>query len=157
MSHRFHAEDPAAGGWFLPTAGGCLLPDGGWKLTSADDISWLSKSSPCQFVARRILRLDWDAAGHRADAAPQAWLDDGDLAAWAWSDEIRRCHPRLALLPARRHDGAVAGGTAATARLTTQGPSPARITLAPTAPSADRGALAAGQSTRPHAARPARQ
>jgi hypothetical protein len=112
--------------------GGCLLADGGWKLTSADDISWLSKIFLCQFVARRILRLDWDATGRRADAAPEAWLNDGELATWAWSDEILagaihgwRYYPRgvTAVLWLEEH--------AATARLTTQAPSPARITLAP--------------------------
>ncbi|HSD78705.1 MAG TPA: glycoside hydrolase family 52 protein [Solirubrobacteraceae bacterium] len=68
--------------------GACLFADGGWKLSSAHDNSWLSKVYLCQFVARRILGLPWDAAGRRADAAHAAWLTGPDDTAWAFSDQI---------------------------------------------------------------------
>jgi hypothetical protein len=38
--------------------GVCLFPDGGWKLSSTSDNSWLSKIYLCQFVAREILGID---------------------------------------------------------------------------------------------------
>jgi hypothetical protein len=62
----------------------CRFPDGGWKLTSAHDNTWLSKVYLCQFVARRILGLPPDPA---ADEAHAAWLRD-DPAGWAWSDQV---------------------------------------------------------------------
>jgi hypothetical protein len=68
--------------------GACLFADGGWKLSSAHDNSWLSKVYLCQFVARRILGLPWDEDGRRADAAHRAWLTGPDDSAWAFSDQI---------------------------------------------------------------------
>jgi xylan 1,4-beta-xylosidase len=68
--------------------GVCLFPDGGWKLSSTSDNSWLSKIYLCQFIARHILRLPWEEAGHRADAAHAAWLTDPKNAIWSWSDQI---------------------------------------------------------------------
>jgi hypothetical protein len=65
--------------------GVCRFADGGWKLSSSHDNSWLSKIYLAQFVARQILRLPTDAA---ADAAHAAWLMDPEHAAWAWSDQI---------------------------------------------------------------------
>jgi hypothetical protein len=70
--------------------GTCLFPDGGWKLSSTSDNSWLSKIYLCQFVARRVLGLPWDEAGRRADAAHVAWLTDPKNAYWAWSDQMLR-------------------------------------------------------------------
>lgn len=66
----------------------CLFPDGGWKLSSTSDNSWLSKIYLCQFVARQILGLEWDAAGARADAAHVGWLLDERNAYQAWSDQM---------------------------------------------------------------------
>lgn len=68
--------------------GVCLFEDGGWKLSSTSDNSWLSKIYLCQFVARRILGLPWDEQGHRADDAHAAWLTDPRNAFWSWSDQI---------------------------------------------------------------------
>lgn len=68
--------------------GVCLFKDGGWKLSSTSDNSWLSKIYLCQFVARHVLGLKWDSAGKRADAAHVAWLLDPQNAYWAWSDQI---------------------------------------------------------------------
>jgi hypothetical protein len=68
--------------------GVCLFPDGGWKLSSTSDNSWLSKIYLCQFVARIVLDMEWGPAGKRADSAHVAWLVDPQNAYWAWSDQI---------------------------------------------------------------------
>jgi hypothetical protein len=63
----------------------CKFSDGGWKLSSTNDNSWLSKIYLCQFVARRVFGLGPDPA---ADAAHRAWLVDPDNACFAWSDQM---------------------------------------------------------------------
>jgi hypothetical protein len=66
----------------------CVFLDGGWKLSSTSNNSWLSKIYLCQFVARHILGVrapDQDAA---ADAAHVAWLTHPEHAYWSWSDQI---------------------------------------------------------------------
>ncbi|WP_438445966.1 glycoside hydrolase family 52 protein [Gorillibacterium sp. sgz5001074] len=68
--------------------GTCLFADGGWKLSSTSDNSWLSKIYLCQFIARRILGLPWEQQGRRSDAAHAAWLTDPKNAFWSWSDQI---------------------------------------------------------------------
>ena len=68
--------------------GVCLFPDGGWKLSSTSDNSWLSKIYLCQFVAEHILQIDPDAGGAAADRAHRAWLLDPDNSYWAWSDQM---------------------------------------------------------------------
>jgi len=65
--------------------GTCLFKNGGWKLSSTNDNSWLSKIYLCQFVAERVFRLQPDA---RADAAHRAWLVDPRNAYFAWSDQM---------------------------------------------------------------------
>ena len=65
--------------------GVCLFANGGWKLSSTSQNSWLSKIYLCQFVAERILGRDED---HRADAAHQSWLLDPENAYYAWSDQM---------------------------------------------------------------------
>jgi len=74
------------------TEGVCLFPDGGWKISSTSDNSWLSKIYLCQFVARRLLGRPWDDAGARADAAHVAWLTHPELSVWSWSDQILAGH-----------------------------------------------------------------
>lgn len=68
--------------------GVCLFPDGGWKLSSTSDNSWLSKIYLCQFIARKILGLPWDEQGAAADAAHVAWLTHPMHSYWSWSDQI---------------------------------------------------------------------
>ncbi len=68
--------------------GVCLFADGGWKLSSTSDNSWLSKIYICQFVARRIYGRKWGAAERKADAAHVGWLLDPQNAYWCWSDQI---------------------------------------------------------------------
>ena len=68
--------------------GVCLFDDGGWKLSSSSNNSWLSKIYLCQFVARKILGLPWDATGARADHAHVTWLLHPELSYQCWSDQI---------------------------------------------------------------------
>ncbi|WP_186578142.1 glycoside hydrolase family 52 protein [Aquibacillus kalidii] len=66
----------------------CLFNDGGWKLSSTSDNSWLSKIYLCQFVYREVLNLPWDEKGHKADEAHVDWLTHPELSYWSWSDQI---------------------------------------------------------------------
>ncbi|ANS75077.1 beta-xylosidase [Paenibacillus yonginensis] len=68
--------------------GVCLFPDGGWKLSSSSDNSWLSKIYLCQFIARTVFGLQQDEALDRADAAHAAWLTSPVNAIWSWSDQM---------------------------------------------------------------------
>ena len=68
--------------------GVCLFPDGGWKLSSTSDNSWLSKIYLCQFVARHILGDSDSDIDARADSAHVAWLLDERNAFFSWSDQI---------------------------------------------------------------------
>jgi len=67
----------------------CLFPDGGWKLSSTSDNSWLSKVYLCQFVAETILGLK---PSDVADKAHANWLLDEKNHYWAWSDQILAGH-----------------------------------------------------------------
>ncbi|WP_337102146.1 glycoside hydrolase family 52 protein [Paenibacillus sp. YIM B09110] len=66
----------------------CLFPDGGWKISSTSNNSWLSKIYLCQFIARQILGMPWDESGATADAAHAKWLTHPTLSVWSWSDQI---------------------------------------------------------------------
>ncbi|GAE29733.1 beta-xylosidase [Halalkalibacter hemicellulosilyticusJCM 9152] len=66
----------------------CLFEDGGWKLSSTSDNSWLSKIYLCQFIYRHILGQEWGEAGHAADRAHVKWLRHPELSYWSWSDQI---------------------------------------------------------------------
>lgn len=68
--------------------GVCLFEDGGWKLSSTSDNSWLSKIYLCQFIARQILGLEWNEQGKAADAAHVGWLTSTANAYWSWSDQM---------------------------------------------------------------------
>jgi hypothetical protein len=63
----------------------CLFPNGGWKLSSTNDNSWLSKIYLCQAIAEKILGF---APDHEADKAHVAWLLDPANAYFAWSDQM---------------------------------------------------------------------
>jgi hypothetical protein len=67
---------------------GCLFDDGGWKLSSTSDNSWLSKIYLSQFIARKILKIDLVENTQIADSAHTKWLTDEQLSYWAWSDQI---------------------------------------------------------------------
>ena len=68
--------------------GVCLFEDGGWKISSTSNNSWLSKIYLCQFIARHILGWKWDEKGASADAAHVKWLTHPVLSIWSWSDQI---------------------------------------------------------------------
>lgn len=70
------------------TEGICLFEDGGWKISSTSNNSWLSKIYLCQFIAREILGWKWDEKGAKADAAHVEWLTHPELSIWSWSDQI---------------------------------------------------------------------
>ena len=65
--------------------GVCKFHDGGWKLSSTNDNSWLSKIYLCQFVARALFGARPDEA---ADEAHRRWLLDPENAYFAWSDQM---------------------------------------------------------------------
>ncbi|HEY3379388.1 MAG TPA: glycoside hydrolase family 52 protein, partial [Armatimonadota bacterium] len=68
--------------------GVCLFPDGGWKLSSTSDNSWLSKIYLCQFVARAMLGIRDERSEAVADSAHVAWLLDPRNTYWGWSDQM---------------------------------------------------------------------
>lgn len=71
-----------------PKNGLCRFADGGWKLSSTSNNSWLSKIYLCQAVAEQILDLRDAAENARADAAHAAWLVHPKNAYFAWSDQM---------------------------------------------------------------------
>ena len=68
--------------------GVCLFADGGWKISSTSDNSWLSKIYLCQHVAERVLGGVDPEAMARADQAHEGWLRAPGNHYWAWSDQI---------------------------------------------------------------------
>lgn len=66
----------------------CLFEDGGWKISSTSNNSWLSKIYLSQFIYRQILEFPWDENGKKADAAHVKWLTHPILSVWSWSDQI---------------------------------------------------------------------
>jgi hypothetical protein len=66
----------------------CLFADGGWKLSSTSNNSWLSKIYLCQFVARHILGLELTEINLIADQIHADWLLDPELSYWCWSDQV---------------------------------------------------------------------
>jgi hypothetical protein len=66
----------------------CLFSDGGWKISSTSNNSWLSKVYLCQFIASEILGERPGKAGAVADRTHAAWLRDPRNTYWAWSDQI---------------------------------------------------------------------
>jgi hypothetical protein len=65
-------------------SGACRFPDGGWRLSSSSDNSWISKIALAQHVAESVFKRPPD---RRADAAHVAWLSPGS-AAWGFTDQI---------------------------------------------------------------------
>jgi hypothetical protein len=66
----------------------CLFSDGGWKISSTSNNSWLSKVYLCQFIASEILGERHGKNGVVADQAHASWLLDEKNNYWAWSDQI---------------------------------------------------------------------
>ncbi|HWP40284.1 MAG TPA: hypothetical protein VNL70_05115, partial [Tepidisphaeraceae bacterium] len=83
-----------------------LFADGGIRLSSTSNNSWMSKIAIFQHVARRVFRLDQDPKIRelfaRADAAHVRWQTEGESAYWACSDQMvngvargSRYYPRI--------------------------------------------------------------
>lgn len=79
------AEDGPFGGYIrmlkrhlenILKPGVCLYEDGGWKLSSSADNSWMSKICLNQFVVREILGMSYGGE-ERADAAHVLWEVEG--------------------------------------------------------------------------------
>ncbi|MNP25098.1 Beta-xylosidase precursor [compost metagenome] len=68
--------------------GTCLFEDGGWKLSSTSNNSWLSKIYLSQFIARELLGVEWNETGKAADATHVNWLLHPEESYWCWSDQI---------------------------------------------------------------------
>lgn len=68
--------------------GVCLFEDGGWKLSSTSNNSWLSKIYLCQFIARQIMGVSLGESGAAADSAHVGWLTHPELSYYSWSDQI---------------------------------------------------------------------
>jgi len=76
----------------LLKSGTNVFPDGGIKLSSTSDNSWMSKIAIFQHVCREVFRLDEDPALRdlfaKADAAHVRWQTEGESAYWACSDQM---------------------------------------------------------------------
>lgn len=66
----------------------CLFDDGGWKLSSTSNNSWLSKIYLNQFIAHHLLDLPRDSASEAADKAHVEWLLHPQESYWSWSDQM---------------------------------------------------------------------
>jgi xylan 1,4-beta-xylosidase len=66
----------------------CLYPDGGWKLSSSADNSWMSKINLCQYIARKILGFDFGHQELITDHAHARWEREGSNLS-ACSDQFR--------------------------------------------------------------------
>lgn len=53
--------------------GACLFPDGSWKLSTHSENSWISKVFLCQFIARKILGINFGKAQVEQDRAHADW------------------------------------------------------------------------------------
>ncbi len=70
-------------------SGVCRLPDGGWRLSSSSDITWLSKLYLCRFIATELLGIKENDEFSTADATHCRWLLDEANSLFAWSDQFR--------------------------------------------------------------------
>ncbi|MCG9895692.1 MAG: glycoside hydrolase family 52 protein [Fimbriimonadaceae bacterium] len=68
--------------------GVCLFDDGGWKLSSTANNSWLSKIYLCQHIARSMLGGGDLRAYAEADRAHNGWILNPDSRFWCWSDQM---------------------------------------------------------------------
>ncbi len=75
----------------------CLFADGGWKLSSTSDNSWLSKIYLAQFTARQLLGMHDKAQEQAADAAHVSWLLHPTQSYYGWSDQIVAGRPQGSL------------------------------------------------------------
>ncbi|MDX2109005.1 MAG: glycoside hydrolase family 52 protein [Verrucomicrobiota bacterium] len=67
----------------------CLFPDGGWKLSSTSDNSWVSKIFLCQVVSEKVFGIIPSPASHSAHVH---WEQVGSKD-WAMSDQMMKGVP----------------------------------------------------------------
>lgn len=65
----------------------CLYPNGGYKLSSTADNTWLSKVYLSIYVHRELFNID-EQLIQRAQKAHVDWLVDKEGSYWSWSDQI---------------------------------------------------------------------
>ncbi len=69
-----------------------FFADGGIRLSSTSENSWMSKIALFQYVCTKVLKLDADSAIRHtlaaADAAHVKWMTEGESAYWACSDQF---------------------------------------------------------------------
>jgi len=69
-----------------------VFPDGGIKLSSTSNNSWMSKIAIFMHVCRKVFKLDADPQIRelfaKADAAHVKWQTEGESAYWACSDQF---------------------------------------------------------------------
>ncbi|OJU15953.1 MAG: beta-xylosidase [Clostridiales bacterium 43-6] len=98
MGHRESVSEEGPYGFYIKTLkrhflnvlkkGECLFENGGWKISSTSNNSWLSKIYLCQFVAREILGIHTCGTKEEADKIHAAWLLDSENAYWCFSDQM---------------------------------------------------------------------
>ncbi len=64
----------------------CVYSNGGWRLDSQSDNTWLSKIFLNEFVGRQVLDRDIRASTNAADAQSVVWLTQTTTARLALSD-----------------------------------------------------------------------
>jgi len=69
-------------------SGRCHFPDGGWRISSTSDNSWLSKIYLNQFIAEKVLEILDAEESRAADRAHAGWSLAESNAYWAWCDQI---------------------------------------------------------------------
>ena len=76
---------------FILKPGMCIYPDGGWKLSSSADNSWMSKICLNQFVVHEILKMHYGGEAE-ADKAHVEWEVNGSKSQ-ACSDQFASGKP----------------------------------------------------------------
>ena len=66
----------------------CVYSNGGWRLDSQSDNTWLSKIFLNEFVGRQVLDRDIRASTNAADAQSVVWLTQTTAARLAFSDQV---------------------------------------------------------------------
>ncbi len=64
-----------------------LFENGGYKLSSTSNMTWLGKIYLSQYVHKEIFNID-ESIINRANAVHKEWLLHDELSYWAWSDQI---------------------------------------------------------------------
>lgn len=65
----------------------CVFENGGYRLSSTSNMTWLSKIYIAQYLHKEMFDLKPEIQ-EKADEAHVDWLLDEELSYWAWSDQI---------------------------------------------------------------------